>query len=155
MPQPVVLDTNLLVLLVVGLHDPALISRHKRLAAYTREDFDILVEMLRLASAVLLTPDTLTEASNLLGKGDRQAEAPRALLTEFVKLQGETDIESRLAVDHAAFRRLGLADAALLTLMPEVSGEALLLTADLGLYLAASEAGRKALNWNHLPHRDI
>ncbi len=155
MSQPVVLDTNLLVLLVVGLQDRAAIARHKRLAAYTSEDFDILSSMIRSASAVLLTPNTLTEASNLLGKADRQALAFRALLGQLVKLQGERYIQSTQAVEHVAFHRLGLTDAALLTLLDEIPDDAVLLTADLGLYLTANGAGRQALNWNHLPHRDI
>ena len=42
------------------------ISKHKRLRAYAETDFDLLVAQLSVASAVLLTPNTLTETSNLV-----------------------------------------------------------------------------------------
>jgi hypothetical protein len=40
--QTLILDTNLLVLLVVGMTSRAYISRHKRLRAFLESDFDVL-----------------------------------------------------------------------------------------------------------------
>ena len=40
------IDTNLLVLLVVGETDKALISKHRRTRAYRVEDYDLLVKLI-------------------------------------------------------------------------------------------------------------
>ncbi len=40
------LDTNLFLLLIVGLYDKKLIEKHKRTKAFTPEDFDLLVELI-------------------------------------------------------------------------------------------------------------
>lgn len=60
------LDANLLVLLVVGSQSRNLISRHRRLQHYSAEDYDILLELLQGADQLFVTPNTLTEASNLI-----------------------------------------------------------------------------------------
>jgi hypothetical protein len=59
-------------------------------------------------------------------------------------------LESNVAAARPEFFRLGLTDAALLHLSIE---QAVLLTADLHLYLAALKGGLKAQNFNHL--RDL
>ena len=60
------LDTNLLVLLVVGSESRELISKHRRLRDYYAEDYDILCEFLENAKTLYVTPNTLTETSNLV-----------------------------------------------------------------------------------------
>src|SRR2546425_1973988 len=61
----IVLDTALLMLFVVGITNPALISRHKRLKEYTVGDFELLRNVMARASDVVVTPNVLTETSNL------------------------------------------------------------------------------------------
>ena len=63
----IIVDANLLLLWIVGLASPDYIHRHKRLQAYTNEDFLILVNILSRARRIILTPNTLTETSNLAG----------------------------------------------------------------------------------------
>ena len=50
------IDTNLLLLLVVGTASPALIPLHKRTHAYTIDDYRLLERILSLADHVVLTP---------------------------------------------------------------------------------------------------
>ena len=140
---PIVLDANLLVLFVVGSA-----SRHKRLKEYSASDFDLLVDVLSAAPDVLLTPNTLTETSNLIGNISEPARTH--IYTAFRKLIGiatEHYLPSSKAAVRPEFLRLGLTDAALLDLTP---GTASLLTADLDLYLAALAQGSSAYNFNHL-----
>ena len=59
------LDTNLFVLLVVGSESRDLISKHRRLEHYSPEDYDILLDLLEGADQLFVTPNTLTETSNL------------------------------------------------------------------------------------------
>ena len=65
--KAVVLDANLLVLFVVGIASPSYIAKHKRLAAYTENDFALLTDLLSAAGSVIVTPNIVTETSNLAG----------------------------------------------------------------------------------------
>lgn len=143
----VILDTNLLVLLIVGLTSPRLIASHGGLKAYAADDFALLVGIVSRAAAIVVTPNTLSETSNLLKRiGEPARTAIQTRFAAFIRKSEERYVESATASRRAEFVRLGLADAALLCL----SGEGVLLTADLGLYVAASAAGHKALNFNHV-----
>ena len=61
------IDANLLLLLVVGSVNRDAIARHRRLREFTRDDFGILLNLINQVERVLVTPNTLTETSNLLG----------------------------------------------------------------------------------------
>src|SRR4051812_13958525 len=60
------IDTNILLLHVVGSWNRALIPSSKRTSVFTEEDFDLLQETLSAYSPLLVTPAILTEVSNLL-----------------------------------------------------------------------------------------
>ena len=145
-------DANLLVLLVAGLTERGLIGKHRRLRTYSVEDYDLLAELLGRAGQVFVTPNTLTEASNLLAQhGEPERSRLLATLRSLIEASPETVIGSREASGHPAFLRLGLTDAALLQ---AVSPEVPLVTVDLDLYVAALAQGdERAINFNHL--RDI
>ena len=147
------LDASLLVLLVVGSVGRDLISKHRRLrGAYTAEDYDILIDLIRPVDRVLVTPNTLTEASNLLG---HHAEPERSRLFDklrtLIQATEEIVVASEDASSNSVFRRLGLTDAALLE---RITTKSPLLTADLDLYLAALAKGNgAAVNFAH--HRNL
>ena len=67
-PSGYLIDANLLVLLAVGNEGRDFIAKHRRLDEYSAADYDILIGLLRQVSRVLVTPNTLTEASNLLSQ---------------------------------------------------------------------------------------
>jgi predicted nucleic acid-binding protein len=148
MAKSVVLDANLLVLLVAGHTDKSLIERHKNLGAYDADGFDLLVETLAEYSQVVLTPNTLTEASNLLRQiGDPDRSRVTRMLGHLIRGHEERYIVSKHAAAEKTFGRLGLTDAALLVVAREYGS---LLSADNALYLAASTEGIEAFNFAHL-----
>src|SRR5690606_14486178 len=61
----VLLDTNLLLLWLIGRYDRRLIGRHKRTEAYTTDDFQLLDRLTRRCTKRFTTPHVLTEVSNL------------------------------------------------------------------------------------------
>ena len=145
--EVVVLDANLLVLFVVGTASKTYIASHKRLRAYTAADFDFLVSLLSNMKRIVVTPNTVTEASNLM----RQTVDPArtrisSVFRTFLSTSDEIYIVSSRAAGQPSFPRLGIADAALLTAMTSGS---VLLTADVDLYLEALRHGREAINFNH------
>lgn len=140
-PKPLLIDTNLLVLLIVGRFSPDLISRHKRTRKYSIEDFELLLRIATNAPSLVTTPNVLTEASNLLDDDERL----QRILALLVNQAQETFVESRTACAQPEFPRLGLADAAIL----EASAGHGVLTDDLGLYLALQDRGIESWNFNH------
>ena len=148
----VFVDANLPVLLVAGATDPAIIARHRRLQAFTSEDFEHLREMVGDSGQMLVTPNTLTEASNLLGQ-HREPERAHLIATLgiLIRESHEVVVASAEAAAHLAFPHLGLTDAGLLGL---VSRERHLVTVDLDLYLAASASDpSSAVNYRHVRER--
>lgn len=84
-------DANLLVLLVVSATDRSLIAKHKRLNEFDDKAYDLLTELVAQANCVCVTPNTLTEASNLIGhhrepERSRCYDTLRPLLTVDLKL---------------------------------------------------------------------
>ena len=65
------IDSNLLLLLVVGRSSRDIIAKHKRLRQFTARDYDILLDLLDGTAQVFVTPHTLAEASNLLAQHGR------------------------------------------------------------------------------------
>jgi hypothetical protein len=143
-----VIDTNLLVLFVVGTTKRGFVTRHKRLKAFSLEDFDLLCRVIASTAEVLVTPNTLTETSNILGYIDEPARTEVfQTFRSLVPSMQEEFVESRTAVGAKEFLRLGLTDAALLEIASESRS---LLTVDLDLYLSVLNRGASAVNFNHL-----
>lgn len=143
-----ILDTNLLLLLIVGSTSRKYISQHKRLRAYSETDFDLLIKIISHAPNIFVTPNTLTETSNLIR---HIAEPARTKIIKFfrdyIPSADEHYCESRRATTREEFIRLGLTDSVILH---EMADDFILLTDDLGLYLAAIDEGYSAQNFNHL-----
>ncbi len=144
------IDTNLLVLLVVGVTGRKLIAKHRRLRTF--EEDDLLVNLIGPVDRVLVTPHTLAEASNLLAQhGEPERSQFFCLFRQFIEKSEEIDITGTDASRNRTFVRLGLTDAALLE---AISAETPLVTVDLELYLAAvGKDPQSAINFRHLQDR--
>lgn len=151
--RKLLLDTNLLSVLAVGLTDESYLSVHKGFKAYGPEDLRALKGMAEASTGLVVTPNTLTETCNLVDRlhGRARARVYRKL-TALIQSTEEIYVQSAIAAAQKAFFRLGLTGAVMLNL---ASRETYLVTADLDLYLAAHAAGYDALNFNYLPHRNV
>ena len=147
------IDANLLVLLVVGSVGRDLIARHRRLQNFVAEDFDRLRQLIRRVDRVFVTPNTLTETSNLLAQhGEPERSRFFRRLRSTIERSDEIVVASRTAAGNSAFSRLGLTDAALLE---AVTPDTPLVTVDLDLYLAATAIDpNTAVNFTHLQRLD-
>ena len=142
------LDTNLLVLYLVGMVNPRRIEQHKRTRAYRLSDFLILADIVEAARTLYTLPHVLAETSNLTVLMGREEAVARELLHEFITMVEEYPITSREAATHRAYGRLGLTDAAVVTTVGRIG--CALLTADLKLYVTCLEEGLGAWNFTHL-----
>lgn len=145
MKKAVVVDTQLLVLLIVGLADRAFIRRHKRLApVYAEAHFEALRAMLASAPRLVCTAHVLTETSNLLRQiADPMRSEIMATFKQFIDLTDERHVPGARAAEDPFFVRLGLTDVAILSLDPK---EVQVLTVDHDLYRASLERGFDARN---------
>lgn len=151
-PTGFFIDANLFVLLVVGSVGMEMIAKHRRLREYSEEDYKTLVRLLDRVDRVFVTPNTLTETSNLLAQhGDPERSRFFQMLRFVIHESEEVVVASSVASSNSEFGRLGLTDVALLEVATE---ETPLLTVDLDLYRAALEKGKEtAVNFTH--HRNL
>ena len=146
--KKLLIDTNILLLYIVGSLDLDRIARHKRTDKFSVEDYFLLEELLRRFGGIVVTPNILTEVSNLLGSTDEATgERLLALLGTLVPVFEERYVPSVQAIEVAEFSRLGLADASVLS---SAEKEVAVLTDDLHLYLSLQRRGVEAINFNHL-----
>lgn len=145
MRKAVLIDTQLLVLLIVGLTNPEFISRHRRLAPiYNQTQLAALQAILAGAPKLVCTAHILTETSNLLRQiGDPMRSQIMATFKRFIDLADERQVQGAHAASQPLFVRLGLTDAAVLSLDPS---EVQVLTVDHDLHIATLEKGFEARN---------
>ena len=137
----ILIDSELLVLLIVGLHDPGKIAQHANLGgrrdAYAEADFDRLTLFLS-GKDLLVTPNVMSETSNLLRQiGDPGRTDLTVQLRRFAERTRERFTPSAVAAERREFDWLGLPDAATLA---SLDAETVLLTADGPLCAAAHKA---------------
>ncbi|MER2519411.1 MAG: hypothetical protein ABTQ34_01845 [Bdellovibrionales bacterium] len=99
------------------------------------------------AQTVIVTPNTLTEASNMIRYiGDPARTEICQFFKAMIQVVTEEYHESKDTAGQRAFIRLGLTDSVLLCAS---QGLRTLLTSDLDLYLEATSLGVQAINFNH------
>ena len=148
-PTGFFIDANLLVLLIVGSVGRDLIAKHRRLKKFTVEDFDRLINLINRVDRVFVTPNTLTETSNLLAQhGEPERSRFFDRLQFIIQESKEIVVASTVAARNNAFKQLGLTDSALLE---AATPETPIVTVDLDLFHAALEKGQDtAVNFTHL-----
>jgi hypothetical protein len=143
--RSILIDTNVLMLLIIGTWHREGVPRHRRTAIFTVTDFDLLQEQLRRFDRVVTTPGIVTEASNLMGNDFHETIAPTfiGVCTPIVEI---THPKAEVMAAEG-FPRLGFADA---SAIGALDAETILLTDDLSLYSQALYEGYDAINFNHL-----
>lgn len=149
MASTLAIDTNLTLLLVVGRAERGLITRHKRLSAFTEADYQLLLGFIAIAPRVVTTPNALTEISNLAAFGITDPARSRivASVATLTETLDEVYFPSREITRDEAFDRLGLADCAWLSLLDR---ETQLLTTDQALFIEATRRGFDAVNFRYV-----
>jgi len=107
--RKVVIDTNVLLLLIVGSIDPLLIAKNKFTHQWGNEDYLVLRTIIDGANIILVQP-VLVESSDLLGNMNEFHEH----LEVIIKLYKESLIPSKKLIKSIAYNEFGLADASIL-----------------------------------------
>ena len=144
-----VIDANLLVVLTVGRCRKDLLGKMRHLKEYMPEDFDLLMGIIAQSQVVLVTPNSVTECSNLFSDGrdgDFARESLRDLLTSGAVHIAEKYVPSETASERREYLRLGVGDCANLALLDEGT---MLITSDRKLAEAAVAINSESINFNH------
>ncbi len=142
------LDTNIFLLMVIGMVDRDLIDRFKRTNTFCGDDYDCLIEFLKNFHRFVVTPNILTEVSNLLGQlTEPKRSAAFVTLGRLTTTLFEIYVCSQDLSESTNLVRFGLTDAGLIDFAAE---NVLTLTDDFRLYGMLRTSGKDAINFNHL-----
>jgi rRNA-processing protein FCF1 len=146
--EGLLIDSNLLLLLFVGLYDRTRIDKFKRTAQFTVKDFEVLFAFVKRFKEVVTTPSILTEVSNLLGQlPDRLRHSFYQHFAYALKELHEHYTPSQELGDEKAFPKFGLTDTAILQ---AANGKYLVLTDDFRLTQYLLSRNVDVINFNHL-----
>lgn len=141
----VILDTNILLVYLVGCIDLRLISSFKRTSSrFCEDDFEVLNQIFSKFKKFITTPNILTEVSNLGGQlnGDYKIKFFE-ILSRFIEQTPEQYVKSSdIAID-IDFIKFGITDRGILELSKD---DYLIITDDFKLSAKCSNS----LNYNHL-----
>jgi len=111
----ILIDTNALVVLILGIIDPSLIRKSKRTSIYEVEDFNDLLDVIGNIENIVVLPNIWTEVDNLLNSlGGSYKNQYIQKITETIKNTSEKYIKSETATLNQCFFDLGLTDSLIL-----------------------------------------
>lgn len=143
----VLLDTNTLLLFLVGNVCPERVGRHRRLREFDLDDLGWVNDQAHSFSRHVTLPNIVTEVSNFVGSL-KQEIAPGAVfaLATYCKEVAEVYEESRDVVLEPYYQKLGVADAAVVRM---ASAEVTVMTTDHQLDAYLRDRGVQVLNLWH------
>lgn len=144
----ILIDTNLLLLFLIGSFDKKAISTFKRLEnqGYDEKDFLIVSNIMRASKKLITTPNILTEISNLSFQFKYKIkEKYNSFLLKTIENFNEIYINSN-SIKEKDFSSLGLTDSIILKL----SDDCLIVTDDAKLCSFIEHKKKDFINLNHL-----
>jgi hypothetical protein len=144
----VILDSNLLLLFVIGTYDPNRISTFKNTQKYTAEDFVLLTRVLERVDRRVITPNIATEVDNL-GRQLRENEYDKFadVFSQLCRGIFEVYVSTATATSAELYPPLGLTDSITIQLAQD---NLLTITDDFELSNRLSSLGMDVININHI-----
>jgi hypothetical protein len=148
MNSPVVLDTNVLALLVVGASSRDYIKQHKRLASdFGPYEFDLLVEMIGMFSEIILIPHIVAETSSLVRQIANPARARiQNTLNNLIDTTVEYPVASAFGVRREEAEEFGITVSVILHFLSLAELNPTLFSIDEPLLNKASSLGYSVVN---------
>jgi hypothetical protein len=141
-----VIDSNLLLLVVIGAYDIRSIGRG-RTEKYTPNDYRLMLRVINFLERVIITPNIITEVDNLARQTALdKVRLARAIRNIWNKIS-EVYLPSETAISSAHYEKSGITDTHILAMASEYN---LIITDDLPLYHWLETLRRDAVNINHI-----
>lgn len=141
-------DSNLLVLYVVGTVNPDRIATFKRTSRYNIQHFRYLAGILHQCSRLRAVPHALAEVSNLVDLKGRERGLALDILKTLIGVLEEENLSSAEAAQGSIYSTLGLTDSSIAEAASRL--RCAVLTDDLDLWLTLLSQGIPAYNFMHL-----
>ncbi|MFB5269763.1 PIN domain-containing protein [Paenibacillus enshidis] len=142
--KDIIVDTNLLILLLVGRYNIDFINKFKRTQAFSKDDYYLLEKLISNFPGILTLPNILTEVSNLT---DGISENYIINFVKEIERFNETSIPSSEISKEQIFLKLGLTDSGISIL---AKSNHLVVTADLPLANFLETSKLPVINFNHI-----
>jgi rRNA-processing protein FCF1 len=140
-------DTNLLVLFVVGMVNLTRIKDFKRTSQYTADDFQLLRRVMGWFDLRYTVAHVMAEVSNLTDLKGSELPKARHVLKATIEILREPAMPSIRAARHQTYGALGLVDAAIVEVAHE--HKCAVLTDDFELYRVLEREGLPVINFNY------
>lgn len=143
------IDTNVLLLYLIGQHDPAYIPVYKRTQKYTPDDYSILCRFVRPFQRLIMTPQILAEVHNLSQSVQKsRVRKYFATLVHLLRPATEYYVEKNVLLENSKLPQFGFTDLSILeTARTQKVG---VLTDDLAAAGMLQKARCGVVNFNHL-----
>ncbi len=146
--QGVFLDTNLLVMFLIGTYDKTLVPRFKRTSMYTTEDFEWLDTYVSRFSKIIVTPQVMAEAWNFVEKLGKEIEQFLNVVLPKLFLFDEEYVDKDTVLQAKGFCYVGVTDMSVI--QAGVNLKCLVITDDLRAFSYFCQFGVTTININHL-----
>ncbi|MEH2039813.1 PIN domain-containing protein [Nostoc sp.] len=147
----ILIDTNILLLFLVGSVNQDRITKFNRTQQFIPEDYELLLAFIASFQKLVTTPNILTEVNSLANQlGEPERSQCFAIFAQFVKnvaLLDEYYVNSLDAVNTEKFIKFGLTDSGILTLS---KGKYLVLTDDFKLANYLQSVDIDVINFNNI-----
>ncbi|WP_147693991.1 hypothetical protein [Vogesella mureinivorans] len=118
--KKLIIDTNLLLLLVIGaVENGRFISLSKRLGGYCEEDYQSVVRIMGSYEEVFVTPYIAAEVSNLIDLSGNSAISAFHIARNLLSIFNEIRVNIKEDCASEAFLKFGLTDNSLINLSDE------------------------------------
>lgn len=142
------IDTNLLILLIMGNYDVALIEKNKRTEKYSKEDYLVLRKFSDSFNRIITTPNILTGVSNLSPNFNKDINKKYFdEFSAFIQRAVEKYIKTLNLKTEEYFNPYGVSDSIIINLCKRGY---LLITDDLKLFNFINAQKYEVLNFNHI-----
>lgn len=144
----ILINTNILLLYLVGKVNRERIARFKRTKQFIPDDYDRLLQILEGFRKIVVTSNILTEVNSLANQlGEPEKTQCLIKFTVLISQITEEYIESSIIADCDVFLRFGLTDCGIMLLAED---KYLVLTDDLKLHYYLKAFGIDTVNFNNL-----
>lgn len=149
--RSITLDCNVLLLLVIGSFEKNLIEKFKRTSMFSAADYDLLTDLIK-DSRIIVTPNVLTEASNLL-ESFKSSENLQRLepLKRFISEINEQYLSSLELSCNNCFLKFGLSDSSIYELS---KNDVVAITVDSELYSYLLNKDCPVINFSFLMEKN-
>jgi hypothetical protein len=142
----ILIDTNLLLLYLVGSYDLSWIEKFKPTKShFEKRDYYLLVQFLQPFKIIVTTPNILTEVSN--HSENKLPPEYYSTFASWVSGSNEHYMQSKDICSHKHFQKFGLTDCGIATL---AQNKYLVITVDFPFYGYLQGIGVDVINYNQL-----